>query len=75
MLVKSIQYEGEMAADMTVGERDVTVLHPSCPQRECVTFKPTGRQQGGRHLYFPVHLLRWKRVMLLCDLLQIPYRK
>lgn len=46
MLVKSILYECEMAANLTVAERDVTVLHLSCPRRENVTFKPTGREQG-----------------------------
>lgn len=30
MLVKSTLHECEMAADMTVGEKDVTVLHLSC---------------------------------------------
>lgn len=45
MLVKSIVRQCEMAADMTVGKRDVTVLHLSCPQRECVTFKPTGSEE------------------------------
>lgn len=43
--------------NVTGGERDVTVLHLSCPQRECVTFKPTGRERRASDLYF--HLW-WK---------------
>lgn len=57
---KSIIYKCEMSADMTVCESDATVLHLSCPQREGVTFKPTGGEQAGNHLYFHVHLLWWK---------------
>lgn len=61
MLVKSIVRQCEMAADMTVGKRDVTVLHLSCPQRECVTFN--NQQEVKSDLYSHVHHLLWKLVM------------
>lgn len=57
-----------MSADVTVGESDATVLHPSRPQRESVTFKPAGGDQAVSRLYFHVCLHRWRRGMLLCDL-------